>query len=210
MPKALEHFRLRGGCSGQASWDLSLFPGLLYDHQTSLKSIEIGELGRGDKYINLLDFPNLETLKLSRYVFDLTPEAACATFLAPKLHTFIWDFTVLDQSSESWTDFGQKQKEWISKFAELAIAQKSMLRKIEIIFTPDQWSRPKTREQLRDWGWPWDLMDEVRDAIKPDIQLSYNKCWEKQEILGRIEEEEQRERETKKKLDGNKDIRNAW
>ncbi|KAF8864566.1 hypothetical protein BDZ45DRAFT_15160 [Acephala macrosclerotiorum] len=210
LPKALEHFRFGGGYSDQASWDLSLFQGLLHDHRTSLKSIKIGALGREKKDINLLDFPNLETLKLSRFVFNLTPEAVCATLLGPKLHTFIWDFTVLDQSSESWTDFGQKQRDWILKFAELAIAQKSALQKIEIVFTPDQWSSPETRQQLRDWGWPWDLMDEVRDAIKPDIELTYNKCWEKQDILGRIEEKERKERETKEMLDGNQDIRDAW
>ncbi|CZR51719.1 uncharacterized protein PAC_01596 [Phialocephala subalpina] len=210
LPKALEHFRFGNGYSGQISWDLGHFQSLLQDHRSSLKGIEIGALGREKKDISFLNFPNLETLNLSCFVVSPSPEVACATLLGPKLHTFIWDFTVIDQSSESWIDFGQKQKDWILKFAELAIAQQSALRKIEIIFTPDRWSCPQTREQLRDWGWPWDLMDEVRDAIKPDIELSYNKCWEKQECLDRIEERERNEREEKEKLDGNQDIRQVW
>lgn len=73
---------------------------------------------------------------------------AAATLLAPRLHTFIWDFTIIDQHSESWTDIGDGQKEWLLKFAEIAAARKSALRKIEIVFCPDEWSGPRTREEL--------------------------------------------------------------
>jgi hypothetical protein len=191
----LEHFRFGKIHSNPARWDLSSFQ-CLHDHRDSLKSIEIGALGGDMGAISFLDFTNLETLNLSRWAFHFSPEVARSTLLAPQLHTFIWDFTVEDQHSEVWSDFGREQKDWIVKFAELAVEQKSVLRKIKIVFnpdTPDEWFSPGTREELRDWvsNWvcPWDLMYEARDAIRPSgIELSYNRRWIQQECLQRTEE----------------------
>jgi hypothetical protein len=175
--------------------DLSFFQ-CLHDHRDSLKSIEIEALGGDMGTISFLDFTNLETLNLSRWAFNISPEVARSTLLAPKLHTFIWHFTIRGWQNDSWRDFGQEQKNWIVKFAELATEEKSALRKIKIVFnpeTPGEWFGPGTREELRDWvcKWdcPWDLMDEARDAIRlRGISLSYNRLWTRQECLQRMEE----------------------
>jgi hypothetical protein len=96
----------------------------------------------------------------------------------PKLHTFIWDYHHItgDSLSERWQEFGQPEKGWNIKFGQLAAAQKSALRHIKIIFTPLRWSAPLTRQELTDWAYPWDLMDEAAEKLRPlGIDLSYNK-----------------------------------
>jgi len=195
LPKRLHHFRF-GKAHGPIRWDLCMFQSLLEGHKASLKSVEIGHLESSKTSMTFVDFPLLETLNLSRWVFDLTPEMACSQFLAPNLHTFIWDFTIDDRPSENWKDFGPAQRDWLLKFAELAIAKKSSLRKIKIIFVPDEDSGPDTKEELESLICPWDLMDEVREALMPNgIELSYNECLTKQEYLEWIEciEEERKQ-----------------
>jgi hypothetical protein len=201
LPKALQHFEFGKVHSTPSTWwNLGHFQRLLHGHRESLRSIEIGALGREMININLLDFTKLETLNLSRWVFDFTPEIACATLLAPKLRTFIWDFTIEDQHSESWTSFGQEQRDWITTFAKLAVAQKSALRQIKIVFNPDEGSGPRTRDQLKDHPWPWDFMDQARDAMYPDVKLSYNNLWDRQHFIDRIEALEAEEH---RRRDGN-------
>jgi hypothetical protein len=191
LPRALEHFAFVKIHSNPVRWRLDMFQWLLADHQTTLKSIEIGSLGLGYTPINFLEFPKLEILNLSHWVYKESPEVAAASILAPSLHTFIWDFRVNDQHSESWTDFGEEQKEWLLGFAELAIARKSALRKIQIVFCPDESDGPTTREELAICVTPWDLMDEARDKIEPlGIELMYNKCWTREECLQRFERDE--------------------
>jgi hypothetical protein len=195
LPRALEHFTFGKIHSNPVRWRLDMFQWLLSDHQTTLKSIEIGSLGLGHTPINFLEFPKLEILNLSHWVYRETPEIAAATILAPRLHTFIWDFRIIDQHSESWTDFGEEQKEWLLRFAELAIARKSALRKIKIVFFPDEFG-PKTREELAVCITPWDLMDEVKDKIRPlGIELEYNKCWSREECLQQLERDEKLQKE---------------
>jgi hypothetical protein len=75
------------------------------------------------------------------------------------LHTFIWDFRVIDQQSESWEDFGVVQKEWLLKFCALGRERSSALKRIEILFSPDEWAGPKTKEELEGIVSPWELMD---------------------------------------------------
>ncbi len=201
LPKALQHFRFDKIHSNPVSWDLRLLQSLLHDQRASLKSIVIGALEREKRGISFLDFPELEILTLSRWVFDFSPEVASATLLAPKLHTFIWDFTIIDQHSESWSDFGPEQRDWILGFAERAIKRKSALRRIEIIFAPEHWSGPNTRELLKDRLSPWDLMDQVRDAIRPDIGLSYSPNWSREECLALLDAGEWEEREEQERMD---------
>jgi hypothetical protein len=195
LPRALERFAFGKIHWNPFHWRLDMFQLLLADHRTTLKSIEIGCLTSNNNPINFLEFPKLEILNLSHWVYRQTPEMAATSLLAPKLHTFIWDFRVIDQHSESWDDFGKEQKEWLIKFAKLATSRKSALRKIEIMFYPDACDDPRTKEELAVCVTPWELMDEVRNEIsRLGIELVYNKGRTREECLQRIEEEEKWER----------------
>jgi len=190
LPKALEHFVFEKIHACPVPWRLDMFQWLLADHKYTLKSLEIGSLTSGYTSISLLDFPNLETLNLSHWAYRESPEVSAASLLAPRLHTFIWDFRILDQHSESWSDFGNEQKEWLLRFAELAAEKRSALRKIEILFCPDEYSSPQTREELAVCVSPWDLMDEAKDKIKPlGIELEYAGSWKREGWLQKIEED---------------------
>jgi hypothetical protein len=197
LPRALEHFTFGAMYSNPdpSRWRLETFQWLLADHQNTLKSIEISSSGGGYSPINFMEYPKLERLKLSHWVYRETAETAAASILAPKLHTFIWDFTVYDQHSEHWTDFDQPQKKWLLKFAELAAARKnSALKRIKIIFLPDTWEYITSREALAACVTPWDMMDEVKAKIKPlGIELEYNECWTRYECLKSIERAEREE-----------------
>jgi hypothetical protein len=191
VPRALEHFTFGKIHSNPVRWRLEMFQSLLAPHQATLKSIEIGTLGLGYTPMNFLSFPKLEVLNLSQWVYRETPEVATASLLAPKLHTFIWNFTIIEPHSEPWTDIGEEQKKWLLKFAELAKESKSGLRKIRIVFHPDEHGGPRTREELAVCVTPWDLMDEARDKIRTwGIELDYDKPWTREECLRRIELEE--------------------
>ena len=136
---------------------------------------------------------------------------AATTLLAPRLHTFIWNFISSDGHSESWDDFGVGQKEWLLKFAEIAAARKSALRKIEIAFRPDEWTGPTTREQLAALvSSPWDLMADARAKIKLlGIELEWNEFWSREECLRRIkgaEEFERDEESEEERLEHGQDI----
>jgi hypothetical protein len=193
LPRALERFTFGKIHSNPFRWRLDMFQLLLANQRTTLKSIEIGCLGSYSNPINFLEFPKLEILNLSYWVYRQTPEMAADSLFAPNLHTFIWDFQIIDQHSESWSDFGKEQKEWLIKFAELAIARKSALRKIKIMFYPEGDDGPRTKEELAGCVTPWELMDEARNEIsRLGIELVYNKGETREECLQRIEEEEKR------------------
>jgi hypothetical protein len=176
-------------------WRLEMFPRLLADHRHTLKSLKIGILSKGYSTINLLRFPNLEVLSLSHWTYRETPEAAVALLLAPRLHTFIWNFRMVDCDwGETWSDFGVEQKGWLLEFAERAYERKAALRRIEILYSPVlsiDWGGPETREELAVCVPPWDMMDEVRDKVRPlGIEIDYNRCWTREECLKKIELEE--------------------
>jgi hypothetical protein len=175
-----------------------MFQRLLADHQNTLKSIEIGSLPSvGFSPINFMEYPKLEKLHLSYWVYRETAEAAAASILAPKLHTFIWDFRIIDQHTESCSDFDEPQKEWLLKFAELAAARHSALKKIKIIFEPDTYDYITTREQLAACVTPWDRIEEVKAKIKPlGIELEYNEVWTREKCLQEIERAEKFEEES--------------
>jgi len=97
----------------------------------------------------------------------------CEALLAPKLQHFVWDFSFL--FAEHWDAFGIAERDWLLKFAQLAISRKFALRKIEIIFSPSTEEDDDINalwEQLED-NWPWDMMDEVRDAVSPHVEVKY-------------------------------------
>ncbi|KUJ11526.1 uncharacterized protein LY89DRAFT_688754 [Mollisia scopiformis] len=183
QPKALEHFSLHITIENRDSgvWSLETIRGLLYNRRASLKSITLGALSKRDSFsisslLCLQDFSQLKSLALSRWDMgaDVTPEVACNTLLGPSLESFQWDFT--NPERECWGSFGTEQKDWLLRFAKLAIDLKSKLKKIRIVFNPpsddEEHGRAIWEQMFR--FWPWDLMDEVRDAVSPDIEVTYN------------------------------------
>jgi hypothetical protein len=156
--------------------DYPMFENWLLIHQFSLTHIYIGSLSRrgNRRLFNATLFPNLEYLRLSRWQMH-TPVQFSPTdsnVLGPKLKTFAWDFSVFDQHSEDWCDFGESEANWVRELAEFAVLHKAALEKIEIKFTPcDFW------DLTEEMGYPWDRMDSVRDqAMRPfGLDLIYNK-----------------------------------
>jgi hypothetical protein len=90
--------------------------------------------------------------------------------LGPKLKLFGWCFSINDQPSESWNDFGKKEDEWIQQFWKQAIAHNVTLKPVNINFRPDDCERVESD------GYPWDRMDNVRDhLLRPNsISLTYS------------------------------------
>ncbi|RDW69256.1 hypothetical protein BP6252_08276 [Coleophoma cylindrospora] len=176
LPKSLQHFRFGTIHHNSVFWELQFFQELLCGHRDSLVNVEIGAVGRrGGEHISFLEFPKLVTLDISYWNFDFSPEVAAATLLAPNLHTFIWNFTIEDQHNETSSDFGEEQKLWVSRFAELAAAHESALRKIVIIFNPDIYLGSPTEEELDEIIKPWTLMAEAAEVMKSTgIELSYD------------------------------------
>jgi hypothetical protein len=102
---------------------------------------------------------------------SVTAEAACTALLPPKLREFIWDFP--DPERETWDAFSKKQTNWILEFAECAINRRAKLKTIKIVFNPPTyWDEERIGDQLR--FWPWDLMDQVKNAVSADIDVVYN------------------------------------
>ncbi|KAH8703460.1 hypothetical protein BGW36DRAFT_369380 [Talaromyces proteolyticus] len=180
-PKSLVNFHLQSLYNNRFTMDLPMFSTWLSIHRDTLRSIHIGSLspmGRSDLF-NAADFPNLEVLSLSRWQFlglelqsgrEMTfSEADADLLLGPNLHTFGLDFSVHDQHSENFEDFGDPEENWIRGLARAAIARKAKLRKIGITFTPLTWWLRKEH------GYPWDRMDKVHAEIWPHgLRVEYN------------------------------------
>ena len=97
-----------------------------------------------------------------------SPVVDADVLLAPNLRTFGWSFSIEDQHSEDWTDFGDKEANWLREFARTAITRKAALNRIEVEFNPDDW------EAWRRDDYPWDRMDKIRDEVRPHgIALDY-------------------------------------
>lgn len=166
---------------------------MLLMHKDTLKTIEIGYLSRSGigRPFNWAQFPNLETLRLSRWQMtddlNFSPVEA-DLLLAPNLKTFGLSFSIHDQHSEGWADFGDTEEHWVREFAKAAIASKAALKNIEIEFHPDSsWSSQED-------GYPWDRMDKIRDEIRPyGMALEYSEpsctkeVWLEQMKLGNVE-----------------------
>ena len=145
-----------------------MFQAWLSSHSESLKSIDIGYLSRnGGENKHVFDttvFHNLESLTLSRWQMGFQGElkpftVENAKLLGPKMKLFGWSFSIYDQHSESWNDFGEKEEEWIEQLGKHAIARKAALKTIKINFCPDNYGRTESD------GYPWDRMNNVRDHL---------------------------------------------
>jgi hypothetical protein len=174
-PAVLTRFVFRSIYHNQHTMDYPMFEEWLLIHKYTLKHVDIGFLHRhgSNRLFNARRFPKLELLRLSRWQMhnpaQFMPEDS--NVLGPSLKTFAWDFTVYDQHSEGWSDFGESEANWVKTLAEIAISCKSALREIHIQFTPDElWG---TTEEM---GYPWDWMEKVKDeSFKPNgLGLVYN------------------------------------
>lgn len=93
-----------------------------------------------------------------------------ANLLGPSLSTFVWDFEAYELRSERWRDFQAADRDWLRELTHTAVIRSASLQCVQIKFSP---SFSGYRELV---GYPWDLMDEVRDEImRPNgIDLIYN------------------------------------
>jgi hypothetical protein len=152
---------------------LRMLGSLLSIHRETLQTLDIGYLTQSTTaMIDVSTFPNLRYLKLSRWSFPQAlefSEAEAQLLLAPRLKTFGWDFSIMDQHSEEWTDFGKREEQWLKDFGIFSSSYKSQLQKIEITFRPANWSTTKAD------GYPWERMDSVREHIRQvGVALEYN------------------------------------
>lgn len=182
-PKQLSSFVFDSFYNNRFFMDLPMLGSMLLMHKDTLRTVEIGYLsqsGRGRPF-DWAQFPNLEVLRLSRWQMakdlKLSP-AEADLLLAPSLRTFGLSFSIYDQHSESWTDFGDTEEHWVRDFAKAAIARKAALNKIEIEFHPDSiWG---TNEED---GYPWDRMNKIQDEIRPyGIVLEYSEPYCTKEV----------------------------
>ena len=153
-----------------------MFHSWLLPHKNSLRSLYISNMAtahtRQRHLFHACDFPVLEILHLSRW--DMSEELASPTtdaevMLGPRLREFKWDFTIFDQHSESWSDFGDKEENWLREFAKTAVARKAALARIKVQFHPDNWGCGESDH------YPWDRMDMVRDEVeKGGVTIEYS------------------------------------
>jgi hypothetical protein len=174
-PAMLTHFKF-DSFYNRHIMDYPMFETWLLIHQNSLTHIEIGYLSThgSNRLFNATLFPNLEYLGVSRWQMHIPVQfwPTDTNVLGPRVKTFAWDFSIYDQHSESWCDFGEAEANWIRELAEFAVAYKAALARIKIQFAPDgYWG---TTEEM---GYPWDRMDSVREeTLKPNgLDLVYNK-----------------------------------
>ncbi|CAH0037153.1 unnamed protein product [Clonostachys rhizophaga] len=179
-PKELASFSFGSFYNNTNYFDLPMFATMLDKHKHTLTKLSIGYLatsGRG-MILDLFEFTALEDLQLSVWQL-LRPAEAEERFTfraeeakllsAPKLRKFTLDFSIYDQHSEDWSDFGEREQRWLRGMAETAIARKAPLREIHVIFTPDSWDAKKED------GYPWDLMKALGDEFEPaGIAVTHN------------------------------------
>lgn len=151
-----------------------MFYDMLSIHRNTLRILDIGYLsyaGRGGSF-RACDFPNLESLCLSRWQMSQAldrPTLDASLLLGPRLRSFGWDFTIMDQHSETWTDFGPTEATWLRGLTEAALAMQASLSNVRVKFTPD------VSSGFEEDGYPWDRMDVIREEMRPrGIALEYN------------------------------------
>jgi hypothetical protein len=154
-PAALPRFTFGSNYSNQHVMDYPMFEEWLLIHQYTLTSVDIGYLpaAAAAVYSTPRCFQTSKILRLSRWQMhgpvQFTPEDA--NVLGLSLTRFAWDFTVYDQHTEAWSDFGEPEANWVKKLAKAAVSRKAVLKEIHIQFAPD--GCYDTTEEM---GYPWD------------------------------------------------------
>ncbi|KAJ5549043.1 hypothetical protein N7513_006277 [Penicillium frequentans] len=153
--------------------DLPLLRKMLQEHKDTLTTLSIGPLslsGRG-KLANLSDLSALHTLSLSRWQLggelDVSSDAAFQ-LLGPSLELFVWDFTIYDQNSQKWSDFGTRESLWIMNLAQKAVERRSPLKEIRVQFAPEL---PTSDDE----DYPWDFIDDLDTQFRlQGVTFTYN------------------------------------
>lgn len=180
-------------------WSLERIQSLLQTQNESLRTLALDALSDPPVRFSALsfqDFRSLESLSISFMdLLEATPQEACDGLLAPNLHLFILDFSNDQPEDQDYgTIFGREHRDWLLEFAQEAIARRSKLKEIHLLFSPPDAS--DMDEELEIClrmlsAWPWDLMDEVKEAIKDNIDFWYDRNHAKREeyealLLGQI------------------------
>lgn len=199
-PRELRHMEMGSYYNNGNYMDLSMFGTMLSPHKHTLEVLKMGYLSRtGDdeRIIDISEFSALTELELSRWSFANTSlqfsDDVGHKLLAPRLAKFIWSFSIYDQHSETITDMGDREEDWLRHFANFAARQKSALKSIYVEYRPPRVSR---YEDIRAFVYPWDRLDRVKkDIEKYGIMLGYNEpSTTKQEWLDEVENQKRRAR----------------
>jgi hypothetical protein len=190
-PKALTSFTLGSFYTNPHTMDYPMLETWLSVHRETLRRVSIGFLANtgSTRLFNATLFPNLESLKLSRWqqgrMWSTTEPfrftADDANVLGPRVKCFGWDFNS-NYYDEPWSAFGENEVAWVAALAETAIARKGPLKTIRIYFTPDIDGVSELD------GYPWERMAHVRDTIcKPNgIELCYKEPLSKSSWLALV------------------------
>ncbi|KAJ5817489.1 hypothetical protein N7447_007497 [Penicillium robsamsonii] len=158
-------------------WSLATLQPILSLHRKTLRSLTLDAINcPGIHGLDLRQFENLDELSLSSQITGHQQRRYGNEYfeppdglLAPRLRVFHWDLTLVDQQCcEGFDGFGQVEEDWLRQLARRAIQRGCPLRKIEIKFTPGEWSFDSD-------VYPWDRMDAIGRELRPHgVELSYN------------------------------------
>lgn len=196
-PKALQHFSFKDTDASHNQFHLTELGPTIALHKQSLRSIELVSLfSRVKSCIDLMDYPQLESLTISAWDIDCSNEEAASKLLAPRLKSFIWSFSMLSQSTASVKDFNDGRADWLRCFIALAVERKSALRKVHLDFTPD-WYPGDEEVNSGVLDYPWDRMVVIAREFGPHgVNVSWNTPpMTKEEMKSQIEEDRKRRRE---------------
>ncbi|KAI1660433.1 hypothetical protein F4813DRAFT_349953 [Daldinia decipiens] len=175
-PKRLRSFTLGHSFydDDQDYMDLTMLGSWLSVHIETLEEIDIGPLspsGKGNIF-DLTQYRELKSLGLSRYLFsdDLEScESDANLILAPGLEEFYWYFALSNGFfREPWNAFGEREERWLQKLVDVAVSKSSPLKRICVIFKPDQGYATET--------WPWDHLVRLKEYCRQfGITLHYSR-----------------------------------
>mgnify|MGYP005989878503 CR=1 FL=1 len=199
-PRELRHMEMGSYYNNENHMDLGMFGTMLSPHKHTLEVLKMGYLSRivgEEKIIDVSEFSALTELELSRWSFTNISlqfsDDVGHKLLAPRLAKFTWSFSIYDQHSETITDMGDREEEWLRQFATFAARHNSALKGIYIEYRPPSISR---YQDIRALVYPWDRLDRVkRDVEKYGIKLGYNEpSTTKQEWSDEVENQKRRAR----------------
>jgi len=110
--------------------------------------------------IDLSRLPNVETLRISRYIL-CSPELA-ASCLGTRLRKLAINYAKPRvMYLKEWSHIGQMDADWVVGFSELQSRQRSALELIEIM------CRPRSGWWEYRGIWPWDILTEAKMRVQP-------------------------------------------
>ncbi|KAF2501361.1 hypothetical protein BU16DRAFT_197041 [Lophium mytilinum] len=188
----------------KATFTLSDFQAILAPHQSTLKKLYVGDLGRTNNRLDLTDFPKLGTLNFPALAHRETLGDHARLLAAPALRSFSWHFGV-DQGLNGLEAFQQPEADALRAFVKGVLACGCPLRRVEIWFLgkaefsiPIAKDRDAVEKMMRAiMRYPWDWMDELRDDFeKLGVLLTYDPPFGEPRSVTREQYEEEFQRWT--------------